>query len=56
VEEVRRRSFALGYRLTDQDGRVVAVGRTAQTFVQRELRPTPIPEWVRATLLEALAG
>ncbi|MGB9723607.1 MAG: acyl-CoA thioesterase [Chloroflexia bacterium] len=56
VEEVRRRSFALGYRIADEEGAIVAVGRTVQAFVQRELRSTPMPEWVRAVLLEALAG
>ncbi len=54
VEEVRQRSFVLGYRLSGEGGRAVAVGRTVQTFVQKDLRPAPIPEWARALLLEAL--
>ncbi len=54
VEEVRQRSFVLGYRLTDRDEHTVAVGRTAQTFVGKDLRPASIPEWARALLLGAL--
>ena len=54
VEEVRQRSFALGYRLTEAGGHPIAVGRTVQTFVQKDLRPALIPEWARSLLVEAL--
>ncbi len=54
VEEVRRRSFALGYRLSGRDGQAIAVGRTVQTFVRSDLRPISIPDWARALLLGAL--
>ncbi len=57
IEEVRRRSFAVGYRLVHAaDGRPAALGRSVQTFIGRtgrQVHAAAIPEWARAMLLEA---
>jgi acyl-CoA thioester hydrolase len=58
VDEVRQRSFAMAYCIAHtEDKRAVAVGRSVQAFVgkvREHVRPAPIPEWVRALLLEAV--
>ncbi len=58
VEEVRRQSFALGYRILHaEEGHPVAAGRTVQAFIGAArggpVRAAPIPEWARQLLLEA---
>lgn len=53
LAEVRQRAFALDFRIAHQDGRLVALGRTVQAFIDPAGRPVPIPAWARALLLAA---
>jgi len=54
LAEVRQRSFALEFRIAYGDGRMVALGRTVQAFIDPAGRPAPIPAWARALLLAAI--
>lgn len=57
IEEVRHRSYVAGYRLVHgQEGRLVAVGKTVQAFIDLEGHPTQIPEAARERLLAASQG
>lgn len=57
IEEVRHRAFGVGYRLVQAaEGRLVALGRSVQTFIGRagrQIQSAAIPDWARAVLLEA---
>lgn len=51
VREVRTRSFVLAYTATDAaDGAIVAEGASAQVWLDRNSRPTALPDPVRAAL------
>ena len=51
TEEVRNRSFILGYRVVLSDGgTLVAEGTSAQVWLDAENKPTPLPDDVRAAL------
>ncbi|MGC8873596.1 MAG: acyl-CoA thioesterase [Chloroflexia bacterium] len=57
IEEVRTRSYVAGYRLQHgEDGRLIALGKTVQTFIDQEGHPTRIPDIVRERLLAAYQG
>ncbi|MBI4758992.1 MAG: acyl-CoA thioesterase [Chloroflexi bacterium] len=48
VEEVKNRSFSLGYQVVNQDsGQALATGKTVQVFVDASGRPIPIPAQIR---------
>ncbi|HET7034973.1 MAG TPA: thioesterase family protein [Thermomicrobiaceae bacterium] len=51
TEEIRQRSFILGYELVRvDDGTQVAVGSSAQVWLDADGKPTPLPDSVREAL------
>ncbi|MEW6230813.1 MAG: thioesterase family protein [Chloroflexota bacterium] len=51
VEDVKNRSFSLGYQVVNQDsGRILATGKTVQVFVDASGKPVPIPAQIRDSL------
>lgn len=55
VIEVKRASYVLRYDVFDEHENLCAVGKSVMVFVDRETgRPTPIPDRIRALLIERL--